>query len=171
MKKLIALLLCIVSIMSMAIPAFATEAEDNRSTIVSMTLDPSMETYTLTIPATITIDPAVKSATLKITLENVNLVWHKRLAVYAMPTNRDTVNGGSYLINTEDATKKIHYNLKSQDGQILQATDTTMSTAYYYLASDSTPYLQNGRLELTVDGDYPGAGTYTDTITFTVKLS
>ena len=171
MKKLIAILLCMASVLSMTIPVFATEEEDIRTTVVSMTLDPSMESYTLTIPPTITIDPAKKSATLNVTLEDVTLVWHDALYVYAAPANHDSVNGGSYLVNTEDTTQKIHYTLEAYSGAELGSSEGKVCAASYEKNVGGEPYLDSGDMTIVVDGKYPGAGTYTDTLTFTVELS
>ena len=166
MKKLIAILLCMVCVLSMAIPVFATEEEDTRTTVVSMTLDPSMESYTLTIPATISIDPTEKSATLNVTLEDVTLVWHTRLDVRYSTANGVTDQEGSFLVNTQDATKKIHYNITDSNLNVY-SHDSNGETAAYYSNGEVT----NAWIELEVDGEYPGAGTYTDTLTFTVEMS
>lgn len=168
MKKLIAILLCMACVLSTAIPALAAENEDTRQTVVSLELDPSMESYTLTIPANITIDPAKKSATLNVTLEDVSLFWYDELYVYAAPANHDSVNGGSYLVNTEDTTKKIHYTLTAYSGEELGSLEGKVCAAYY---EKNEPYLGSGDMTIVVDGEYPGAGTYTDTLTFSVVLS
>lgn len=172
MKKIIALLLCMVCVMTMATPVFAEETEEAKQTIVSLEVDPSMEHYTITIPATISIDPTEKSATLNVTLEDVALVWHSNIHVYATPANRDTENTGSYLVHTEDAAKRIHYSLTStQNGMILASPREKLTVLSYHSEYDSDKESMTAGIKLNVDGEYPGEGTYTDTITFTVELT
>lgn len=161
-----------VCVMTMAMPVFAEETEGAKQTIVSLEVDPSMEHYTITIPASISIDPAEKSATLNVTLEDVALVWHSRIHVYAAPANRDTENIGSYLVHTEDAAKRIHYSLKStENGMIFNSQQEKLTVMSYYSEYDSDSESKTGGIVLTVDGEYPGGGTYTDTLTFTVELT
>ena len=172
MKKLMAIVLCVACFMSFAISAAAATA-DTKETVVSLELDPTMETYTLTIPATVSIDPSEKSATLNVTLSDVNFIWSTDLGVRVTAKNIDVQNGCSYLVNTEDSSKKIRYTAtNTEDGNVLfdQAEELVASVSRYEQGGEMVTNIQNGKIEFVVDGDYPGAGTYTDTLTFNVYM-
>ena len=161
MKKVLSILLSFLLIFSMAIPAVASENQ----TVVSLELDPTMESYTLTIPATVELDPAEKVGYLNITLENINLVWSKTVNV-TMTAANGSADGGSYLVNEADETQKIHYIIKNFLGDEYDY-DNNFGVVYTDLDGD----VNGGGLSFEIDGSYPGAGTYTDTLTFNVKLS
>jgi len=170
MKKLATILMTVLLIVSMSVIAFAA---DTQTTEITMTIDPSMESYTLTIPATVQIDPNQKSGTVNVGLSDVNLVWNTKLTVYATSKNHVDGEDGSYLVNTSDSTKKISYSVVGTAGDTsFEAHEQGLYVARYTAAHEygySHPeQLEDGGIELTVDGNYPGSGTYTDTLTFTV---
>ncbi len=179
MKKILSFLLISIMLLSTAICVVAADNE-NRETLVSLTLDETMESYTLIIPSTVTIDPATKSGTLGIELKDANLVWNDTITVYVTSANPDTEEYGAFLVNTEDSSKKIHYQLVSNFGEQYDSSSEFM-VAYYdkthdysggnALNPDIREYYSYGDVEITVDGQYPGSGTYTDTLTFTVSVS
>ncbi|MDD6800461.1 MAG: hypothetical protein PUE85_08630, partial [Firmicutes bacterium] len=134
MKKLLPFLLISIMILSTAICVVAADIE-NRETIVSLTLDETMESYTLIIPSTVTIDPSTKSGTLAVELKDVNLVWNDFLTVYATSANPDTEEYGAFLVNTEDSSKKIHYQLESHFGEQYDSPSEFM-VAFFNKAHD-----------------------------------
>ena len=181
MKKFLSMVLCIVLMLSMAIPAIAAENEDTRQTVVSLEVDPSLEHYTLTIPSTIELDMAKEVNEIPVTLTDVTLCWSKNLDVYVTAQNageeawETEVNDpdfspSSYLIHTEDANKKILYGIKNFANSHYQ-DNQGIYVAFAYSYSDNGVQVEHGPLKIKLLGDYPGAGTYTDTLTFTVKLS
>ena len=107
MRKILSLVLCIVLMLCMAIPASAEETAG--TTVISLTVDPTMESYTLTIPADVTIDPTTKSGTVSVTLSDVTFVWSTELHVYASSAN------DWHLVNQEDATKTIQYRMNKSE--------------------------------------------------------
>ena len=181
MKKLIAILLCMVCVLSLAVPVFAEEIAETIETVVSLELDPTLEHYTLTIPAEVKFDMTKEVSEVPIELKDVNFAWNKRLDVYLTAKNgceeawyseiddQDFSMASSYLIHTEDETKKILYGIKSgYSGLIYDGDDLIVASAYYY---EGELDIYSNPLEMKILGEYPGAGTYTDTLTFTVKLS
>lgn len=156
MKKFLSLMLCLALLLGLATTAYAT----GNTTTVS--LEVPDETYTLKIPATVTIDATSKTGSVTVEVADVNLIWSTGLKV--VMTAQNTVSGetGSYLVN-EESGNKIHYNFsKDVDGNIYGANNTS------YKALDTILNTSNS-ITLTVDGAYPGAGTYTDVLTFTVN--
>ena len=138
MKKAFALILSIVMMLSLAVPAFAAETAESRESVVSLTLDPSMESYTLTIPATIEIDITKETTEIPITLEDVTLVWTDLLSFSVSAANwtadaYETDKCSSYLINTEDAAKKIPYLLTRTTcgSQLLDNNSLEVASAYW----------------------------------------
>lgn len=68
----------------MAVPAFAAENE----TLVTLTIDESLESYEVTIPPTITLDAAAfatdgsgKTA-LNVTINKLSAVWSTKFYIY-----------------------------------------------------------------------------------------
>lgn len=162
MKKIISLLVATVLLMSMSVTAFAAENQ----TVISMEIDENMESYELVIPATVSIDPAVKTGSVEVKLENVELVWTTCLKVYVNSSNPDNESGlGAFLVNTVDSGKKIHYKLTSGMNQWYRGNE--MQTLEYYF--EGGQYISVGKpIQIEVDGTYPGSGIYTDTLTFRI---
>lgn len=168
MKKTLMLILCIILAINMAIPAFASE-----STLVSLTLDETMEEYTLTIPDSIAIDLSEKSAVIDVTLSDVTLIWSNHLSVKVTAENAVDGTDGSHLVNSDNSDLKIHYTINNliNNQQNLDLSSGVRVASYTKGTAGMQDTSQNGKLKLLVDGKYPGAGTYTDTLTFTVTLS
>ena len=173
MKRFAAVLMAVLLVASMSVSALATD-----TTEISLTVDPSMEHYTLTIPATVQIDPIEKSGTVSIELSDVALVWHTSLYVTASSKNHVEGESVSYLVNTSDESKKIAYRVHSYTGDNYFSQDgiVTIGGASRSYDYDTGTYRPNaiisiGDLDVIVTGDYPDSGTYTDTLTFTVTLN
>ena len=170
MKKVISFILCLALVFSLNICAFAEETANDQTTVLKLTVDPSLETYTLSIPAELEIDPTTKTATLTVSASEINLLWSDSLCVDVSSENLDA--NGANLINTNDETKKIHYKMKDGDNTPLNSS-TEMITAFTYKKADDTQQTKSaeGSMAITVDGTYPASGTYTDTLTFTVRTA
>lgn len=156
MKKFLSLMLCLALLLGLATTVYAT----GNTTTVS--LEVPNESYTLKIPATVTIDAASKTGSITVAVEDVNLIWSDYLRVMMTAQNVGTTGeAGSYLVNAESGNK-IHYNFSNDIENKAHVSGDT------YKAIDT----RNGNtntITLTVDGAYPGAGTYTDVLTFTVE--
>jgi hypothetical protein len=181
MKKTVSFLLALIMVCCMAVPAFAAENQ----TLVTLTIDESMESYEVTIPPTITLD-AVAFATdgggktaLNVTINNLSAVWSTKFYIYVTSKN------GFNLVNTEDPSKVIPYGCYCPSCKII--TKATAGEAYqfnwYYISdildkglplnttSSSGDELLGGYLYRDGSDTYPGGGTYTDTLTFTFEFS
>ena len=174
MKKVIFLLLTIIAVLSMSLTVFAA---DNQ-TEISLTLDENMESYELVIPATVSIDPAVKAGKVDVKIQDINLVWNKGINLYVKAKNTD-VSGAtsSYLINTEDVSKKIAYRIHLGNNIVYNATERAydeeiglLTNTYEYNEYTSSWARHAEEINLVIEGDYPGSGTYTDMLTFSVEL-
>ena len=155
MKKFLSLMLCLALLLGLATTAYAT----GNTTIVS--LEVPDETYNLIIPATVTIDASSKAGTVAVAVEDVNLIWSDYLAVQMTAQNAVSGEQGSYLINADNG-KKIHYYFSND----VKGDPYITQSGYCYDVLNEI-YTSN-TITLTVDGKYPGAGTYTDTLTFIV---
>jgi len=174
MKKITTIIVAILMLITISVNTIAAETQ---STEISMTIDPSMESYTLTIPATIQIDPNVKTGDINVELSDVNLFWNTFLTVYATSQNHIDGEHGSYLIETTDNTKKISYSVLSEcnGSNSFETSDKGIYAAMYnaaheYRGSTYEESIKDGKITITVDGNIPGSGTYTDTLTFSVEL-
>ena len=167
-------MLVVVTVMSMTMTAFAA----NNQTEISLTLDESMESYELVIPATVTIDPAEKAGKVEVKIQDINLVWNKGINLYVKAKNTDESGAtSSYLINTSDASKKIAYRIHLGNNIVYNATEPAydeevglLTNTYEYNEYTSSWARYDEEINLVVEGDYPGSGTYTDTLTFSVEL-
>lgn len=173
MKKVTAILLVAMILTSV----FSTVvAAGTKNTEISMTVDPSLESYVLIIPATVEIDPTERVGEIDVVLSDVELFWNTFLTVYATSANHVDGEGGSYLVDTTDSTKKISYSIFSECGgtsfveteQGLYAAGYT--AAHEWRGSSYIEKLEDGKMTITVDGTLPGSGVYTDTLTFSVEL-
>ena len=138
---------------------------------VSLELDSSMESYTLTIPATVELDPSTKTGYIGVELKDVNLVWSGSVNVSFTAANGETGNAGSYLVNTENEDLKIHYTITNFAGDEYTHNPEKPMSAVYSYKENGEDKVMGGQISFAIDGEYPGAGTYTDTLTFNVKLS
>lgn len=179
MKKTVLFLLALIMVCCMAVPAFAAENE----TLVTLTVDESLESYEVTIPPTITLDAATfaqqgggKTA-LNVTINKLSAVWSTKFYIYVASKN------GFNLVNTEDSSKVIPYGCFCANNITITSNNNAGKTYPYldcydisYILNQGLPYNTSGpdndRLNygyLYRDGSdaYPGSGTYTDTLTFT----
>ena len=154
MKKLFALILTVAMLATMSVTAFAANTTGG-STEVSFNVDP---TYTVTIPATVTLNKVEDTGT--VTYENdytiganagVRLKKNEYIEV--------TVASDFEMTTTEGAT--LAYTITAEDAAVANngvvaefATDKAEQTATIHIAAN--------------DPDF--AGEYKDTVTFTVAV-
>lgn len=164
MKKTLSLGLALVLALSMAVPAFAaniTTDGGTGSTVVTYGTD---QGFTVTIPADFTIDAATKKATAEVKAENVLIPYGQVLNV--------RVTGADYtdkweLIDEAEATNKLTYTIGTTEGGNEIGNNSVVldveSGEAYGSEVEETLYF-------TVTDTLTKAGTYTDTLTFTVSV-
>ena len=111
-----------------------------------------------------------KIRNLSVTLSDVTFVWSTELHVYASSAN------DWHLVNQEDATKTIQYRMKTNLNGTNSSSGITLEVANCKMREREAGMVQeynenqNNTMNnaLTILETYPGAGTYTDTLTFTV---
>ena len=139
MRKFTAVLLSTMFVLGSFTSVMAQDS-DTKQTTISVSVDP---TYMVTIPANTTIKSGEQSSSLgKITIENVSVA----------------VDASGKLKNTKDTSKTIHYKLMNGDKEFKSASYTENS--------------DNTMLTLLIDKsdwDKAYAGTYTDTLVFTIS--
>ena len=168
MKKALSFLSALVLICCMAVPAFAA---DNRETVVSLDVDEALESYEVTIPPTITLDAkSFASGTktpLNVTINSITAVWSKYITINCSSKN------GMELVSTKDSSNQISYHLYCSDN-----FDHGSETAAHYFNAEieslTLPYNTSSKGGGCIFGyldENPEIGTYTDTLTFTIKFS
>ena len=147
MRKFTAVLLSTMFVLGSFTSVMAQDS-DTKQTTISVSVDP---TYMVTIPANTTIKSGEQSSSLgKITIENVRLEPDKNVNV--------SVDASGKLKNTKDTSKTIPYKLMIGDKEFKSASYTENS--------------DNTMLTLLIDKsnwDKAYAGTYTDTLVFTIS--
>ena len=161
MKKLLSLMLCLVLFSCMVTTAYATDG--NSSTVVSLTVPE--ESYTLEIPPSVTIGADSRSGALKVSIKEVNLIWSDEIRVRFDAANAVEGEYGSYLKHTENENKIPYTIIDDYGSQYKKGGNSN-----YAVMGTNTP--TDGTITLEVDStyQYPGAGTYTDTLTFYVSF-
>lgn len=177
MKKLIALLLCLALLLGFSVVAQAkTETEmETQEVEVSLELDPTMETYTLVLPATVELDPFTKEGSLEIGITAANLVWSDGIEIGCKAENAAMLNGdelgsysySSYLVNSETNERIGYYLFSAYNGDEMGPLKTSESV--FYCEKEYVPCYGNIRFKIPEGQAFPGSGTYSDTLTFTVK--
>ena len=170
MKKVISLLLTCALLFGCMVFAGA-EAVDAGTAVVTVDVGTDIETYTLSIPADegITIDAEDRIGTFMVSLSDVNLQWHTQITVYMSSENGDAT--GANLVNAE-TQKKVHYTItnNTMNGFTYSANNLEGFPVADYSATDSENKWAECEIAIEIDGKYPGPGTYTDTLTFSVEL-
>lgn len=169
MKKFLTLFLALCLLMGVCIAETTITGDGEGATgqtLVTLTVDRSMDSYTVTIPPTVIIDPATKKGSMSITLnKGFELISCNSLSI-KMKSNNDCV-----LIN-EDGTQSVEYWIY---------LNSAPQTACNYGGGLTTLLTVNKGADATIDRvyemtpqiryDLPTAGVYTDTLTFTVSVS
>lgn len=145
MRKLTALVLAIVLTLSLSVTVFAAE---DRQTTITTSIDP---TYTVTIPA----NTNVKFNALSTSFGSVKLDTAQLDPGYAVQVS---LNASGTLKNKADAKKTIAYTINDASG--------AFTVARYTVAGQETPLT----IEITKAAwNAAFAGSYSDTVTFTVS--
>lgn len=167
MKKTLSLLLALILVCCAAAPAFAADNE----TLVTLTVDESLESYEVTIPPTITLDAKSfakgTKTPLNVTINKITAVWSKYITINCSSEN------GMKLVSTENSSNQIPYHLYCSSN----FDHGTETEAHYFNAeieSLTLPYNTSSKGGGCIFGyldENPEIGTYTDTLTFTIKFS
>jgi hypothetical protein len=164
MKKTLSLGLALVLALSMAVPAFAADITVDGGSGETVVTYGTSQGFTVTIPADFAIDTATKKATAKVSAENVLIPYGKVLNV--------RVSGHDYtdkweLIDTAEATNKLTYTIGTSEG----ASDIVNHSVVLGVASGEAYGSEVAKsLYFQVTDTLTKAGTYTDTLTFTVSV-
>ena len=164
MKKLFATILATCLLATLSVTAFAADVDQDSesksgATKVSFNVDP---TYTVTIPATVTLE--------KKTVNNI-VTYENDLTISASNV-RLTQNSGIAVSLDSDYTMKVTDAVASNPYQLpykvfvdeTEITAESNTVALFGTNKDN----QSTTLHITAD-DPEYAGTYTDTVTFTIK--
>lgn len=157
MKKMLTLALAVVMMLSCSVTAMAATATEGANTVpVTYTENTS---YTVTIPETITIDKNASEQT--VSAKDVMIPTGTALKITVSSENY--ANNNWYVANKAAAAEKLTYTIKN-GGTALKSGDTVLSVEAGNTAGASVP------LTMQLTGNVTKAGTYTDTLTFTVSV-
>lgn len=162
MKKILTFILTLVMVLSMSVTAFAADNTftpgdtANKDTTVTFSVDP---TYTVTIPATITLAKDAATGNYKqdaaITAADVRLLEGKTIKV--------TLTSDFQLDTAASAAYKLPYTVKVGD------SDTAITTGATVATFDTSTTAQSSTLHFAADNP-TYAGNYSDTVTFTISV-
>ncbi|MBQ8806070.1 MAG: hypothetical protein IJZ68_06255 [Bacteroidaceae bacterium] len=157
MKKILSLVLALCLCLSLGVTAFAaTVTEESAAQSANTTVTYGVEAgYTVTIPETVALNTEGKGQA-TVSAADVLLLAGKTLKV--------TVTGVDELVNTADNATTLSYKIGKTEG----AADVVDGTVVLSVAAGNATGSQNLYFELTEDPT--AAGTYSDTLTFTVTV-
>lgn len=167
MKKMLSVILAFVLVMSMATTVFAADAEittgGNQSAETVVTYDMT-EGYTVIIPESVVIDATTKKGTAIVGAENIVIAYGKTLNV--------TISGDDYadaweLIDVADATNKVKYLIGTTEGGEDIVNESVVLTS---AAGDNWNSKVEETIYFSLGEDVEKAGSYEDTLTFTVSI-
>ena len=163
MKKLIALTLCLCTLLSLGTSAFATTIDEGTmGNSANTTLQYGMDVgYIVEIPDAIRVDASgAGSASVKIS--NALLPSGTRLDVTILGNSYE--DGAWHMKDTQDANNKLGYTITGNSVEF--ASGDVVLTVNAGEAYNST---KTCGLQLRIIDAITKAGTYTDTLTFTVE--
>lgn len=165
-KKILSFVLAAVMMLSMATTSFAVEVTSNGGsgeTVVTYGMD---EGFTVTIPANFTID-STKKATADVSASNVMIAHGKVLEVTVSGDDYD-VTGSWELIDEAEASNKLTYTIGTTEG----GTDIVNNSVVLSVgAGEAYSSTVTETMHFTVIDELSKAGTYKDTLTFTVGVN
>lgn len=162
MKKTLSMALALTLALSLAVPAFATDITVDGGVGETVVTYGTSQGFTVTIPADFTIDSATQKASADVEAENVLIPYGKTLNV--------RISGDDYvdsweLIDTAEASNQLTYNIGTTEG----GDDIVNNSVVLSVASGNTSGATE-TLYFEVIDTLTKAGTYTDTLTFTVSV-
>lgn len=162
MKKLLSFTLALVMVLSLSVTVFAGTVDQDSSpktadTSVTFDVDP---TYTVTIPATVTLAKAADGSYKQdadITAENVRLLEGQTITVTL---------AGDFKLTTGavGATYELPYTVK------VGTSDTAIATGDIVATFNTDTNSQSGTLHFAAENP-TYAGNYSDTVTFTIAVA
>ena len=162
MKKTLSMALALTLALSLAVPAFATDITVDGGVGETVVTYGTSQGFTVTIPADFTIDSATQKASADVEAENVLIPYGKTLNV--------RISGDDYvdsweLIDTAEASNQLTYNIGTTEG----GNDIVNNSVVLSVAAGNTSGATE-TLYFEVIDTLTKAGTYTDTLTFTVSV-
>lgn len=166
MKKILSCVLCLAMMLSMGTVAFAETSltTDGGSHDVTVTYGMD-EGFTVTIPTNFTIDES-KKATADVSASNVMIAYGKVLEV-AISGDDYATTGSWELVDEAETENMLTYTIGTTEGgnEITNGSivlDVESGEAYGSTVTET--------MYFTVVDELAKAGTYTDTLTFTVSV-
>lgn len=164
-KKILSLVLAAIMMLSMTTTSFAADiSTDGGSQEVKVTYGMN-EGFTVTIPTNFTIDES-KKATANVSASNVMIAHGKVLEVSVSGDDYDTT-GSWELIDEAEAANKLTYTIGTTEGG---ADIVNNSVVLSVGAGEAYGSTVTEIMHFTVIDELSKAGTYKDTLTFTVSV-
>ena len=165
MKKMITLILAMTMALSVSATAFAADTTINQdtaepkngSTKVTYTVAPS---YTVTIPATVTLD----GSAVEVKAEGVKVNKNSQVVVKLTGTS---YSGNAFKVTTTEGAE-LAYTVKK--GDTLVNIDDTVLSVNPDSATDGNGASGSTSLSFSLNDTIQYAGNYTGTVTFTVSV-
>lgn len=163
MKKMISMLLVVCMLCALCVSAFAANITEtgtkSQNTVVKYGMASS---YTVTIPQAVAIDVDTLQGSTTVKASDVVLASGEKLNVIL---NGDcNANNEFYLEDTADASNTLAYTISNANGEALSDDDVVMTVDSGNVAGASAA------LKFALTSNVTKAGTYTDTLTFTIDV-
>ena len=176
MKKLVTLALALCMVLCCAVAAAETTLDKNittGTTELTMVIDRSVDTYEVVIPSAVTIDPVTKQGTATVTLKaGCELISCNKLIVELTKSANGMDSSGALTLKNADndasGSYYIYLNASASDNSIKSLPVTLLSSLRYTPAAPTETDLSRTLTFKTYN--LPTAGTYTDTLTFSIII-
>lgn len=163
MKKILSSVLCLAMLLSMGTTAFASNiSTDGGSQDVTVSYGMS-QSFVVTIPSSINIADVSEIASLEVSASNVVIPHGTVLEIVI--TGDDYVSDWE-LIDTAENTNKLRYAILAEDTTVVRSGDVVLSVA----SGEAPNSTVSEDLAVAIMENVTKAGSYTDTLTFTVSV-
>jgi len=174
MKKLVTLVLALCMVLCCAAAAAETTLDKNittGTTELTMVIDRSVDTYEVVIPSAVTIDPVTKQGSATVTLKaGCELISCNSLKVKLTKNANGMNSSGTLTLKNadNDASCSYYIYLSGNDASIKSLPVTLLESLRNTPAAPTEKELSRTLTFKTYN--LPTAGTYTDTLTFSIII-
>ena len=178
MKKMLSLLMAVLMLCTLCTTAFAVNITESGNHSANMSVEYGISaSYTVTIPNQVTLDPDAGTR-INVSVTDALLESGKALYMYIDAAGWNDDSNTSFLVNANDANDTLEYSIEYRTVYDVWGPEPEdcyeeweLVDVNTWFARHSTHHDDSYAFMLTMISEPTKAGTYTDTLTFTVDYS